>query len=45
MRPQTVLGALPFTVMLAVAIADVMAGPTLGFLPLLTLGPTFGARP
>ncbi|WP_062436640.1 PP2C family protein-serine/threonine phosphatase [Herbidospora daliensis] len=43
MRPQAVLGALPFTVMLAVAIADVMAGPTLGFLPLLTLGPTFGA--
>ncbi|NUR87372.1 MAG: serine/threonine-protein phosphatase [Nonomuraea sp.] len=40
---QTVLRWLPFAAMAAVALTDVLAGPSLGFLPLLTLGPTFGS--
>ncbi|MFB4290192.1 PP2C family protein-serine/threonine phosphatase [Nonomuraea sp. ATR24] len=40
---QRVLRRLPFAVMLAVAVIDVLAGPSLGFLPLLTLGPTFAS--
>ncbi|MEU4539849.1 PP2C family protein-serine/threonine phosphatase [Streptosporangium sp. NPDC023825] len=42
-KSQTIMGVLPFGVMLVVAVIDVLAGPSLGFLPLLTLGPTFGA--
>ncbi|WP_231618869.1 PP2C family protein-serine/threonine phosphatase [Nonomuraea sp. SBT364] len=40
---QRVLRRLPFAAMLAVAVIDVLAGPSLGFLPLLTLGPTFAS--
>ncbi|MFE0156602.1 PP2C family protein-serine/threonine phosphatase [Nonomuraea sp. NPDC059007] len=40
-RSQTVLRGLPFAVLAAVAACDLIAGPSLGFLPLLTLGPTF----
>lgn len=43
MNAQAVLRFLPFAVMLAVAVTDVLAGPELGFLPLLTLGPTFAS--
>lgn len=32
---------LPFAVMGAVAVADVVAGPSLGFLPLVSVGPAF----
>lgn len=45
-RPVTSLGALrwlPFVVLFAVAVIDLLAGPSLGFLPLLTLGPTFAS--
>ncbi|WP_188186890.1 PP2C family protein-serine/threonine phosphatase [Nonomuraea sp. SYSU D8015] len=35
------LQALPFVVIAAVTLIDLSAGPSLGFLPLLTLGPTF----
>ncbi|MDF5755184.1 PP2C family protein-serine/threonine phosphatase [Spongiactinospora sp. TRM90649] len=40
-RSQTVLRVLPFAAMAAVAACDLIAGPSLGFLPLLILGPTF----
>ncbi len=40
---QQVLRSLPFVIMAAVAVIDLLAGPTLGFLPLLTLGPTFAS--
>ncbi|MEV0592390.1 PP2C family protein-serine/threonine phosphatase [Nonomuraea cavernae] len=43
MRSQQALRWLPFAVMLAVALTDLLAGPALGFLPLLTLGPTFAS--
>ncbi|MGI5271882.1 PP2C family protein-serine/threonine phosphatase [Nonomuraea sp. CA-218870] len=43
MRSQVVLRALPFAVLLAVSVTDLLAGPDLGFLPLLTLGPTFAS--
>ncbi|MFC5818044.1 PP2C family protein-serine/threonine phosphatase [Nonomuraea harbinensis] len=43
MRSQVVLRYLPFAVLLAVAVTDLMAGRDLGFLPLLTLGPTFAS--
>ncbi|NRQ38760.1 serine/threonine-protein phosphatase [Nonomuraea sp. NN258] len=42
-RSQRALRRLPFAVMIAVAVIDLLAGPTLGFLPLLTLGPTFAS--
>jgi len=42
-RSQIVLRYLPFAVLLAVAVTDLLAGPDLGFLPLLTLGPTFAS--
>jgi serine phosphatase RsbU (regulator of sigma subunit) len=37
------LGVLPFLVMAAVAAIDVLAGPGIGFLPLLSLGPALAA--
>ncbi|MEU6998145.1 PP2C family protein-serine/threonine phosphatase [Nonomuraea sp. NPDC046570] len=37
------LRSLPFVAIVVVAITDVLAGPRLGFLPLLTLGPTFAS--
>ncbi len=40
---QRVLRWLPFAVLFAVAVIDLLAGPALGFLPLLTLGPTFAS--
>ncbi|MGP3921131.1 PP2C family protein-serine/threonine phosphatase [Nonomuraea sp. 10N515B] len=43
MRAQWALRWLPFAVMLLVALTDLVAGPSLGFLPLLTLGPTFAS--
>ncbi|WP_433432156.1 PP2C family protein-serine/threonine phosphatase [Nonomuraea sp. CA-141351] len=43
MRSQQALGWLPFAAMLSVALVDLLAGPELGFLPLLTLGPTFAS--
>lgn len=43
MKSEQVLRSLPFVVMAAVTLIDVLAGPRLGFLPLLTLGPTFAS--
>ncbi|MEV4288126.1 PP2C family protein-serine/threonine phosphatase [Nonomuraea bangladeshensis] len=43
MSAQGALRWLPFGVMAAVAVTDVLAGPSLGFLPLLTLGPSFAS--
>jgi serine phosphatase RsbU (regulator of sigma subunit) len=40
---QVALGVLPFTVMGAVAAVDILTGPALGFLPLLSLGPALAA--
>lgn len=37
----TVLAALPFTVMVVVAAVDINAGPGVGYLPLVSLGPAF----
>lgn len=37
------LAALPFAVVIAVAITDVAAGPGVGFLPVLSLGPALAA--
>jgi serine phosphatase RsbU (regulator of sigma subunit) len=37
------LAALPFTVVVAVAVIDVLAGPDVGFLPVLSLGPALAA--
>jgi Stage II sporulation protein E (SpoIIE) len=37
------LGALPFAVVIGVAIIDVLAGPGVGFLPVLSLGPALAA--
>ncbi|WP_248959010.1 PP2C family protein-serine/threonine phosphatase [Sphaerisporangium perillae] len=42
-RPQSVLRSLPFVALATVAAVDLLAGPRLGFLPLLTLGPTFAS--
>ncbi|MBB4919187.1 PP2C family protein-serine/threonine phosphatase [Streptosporangium saharense] len=42
-RSQAILKILPFAVMGAVGLTDLLAGPRLGFLPLLTLGPTFAS--
>ncbi|WP_415953709.1 PP2C family protein-serine/threonine phosphatase [Streptomyces sp. KLOTTS4A1] len=39
-RPN-VLAALPFAVMLIVAVIDISAGPDVGYLPLVSLGPAF----
>jgi len=43
MTSQGWLRRLPFAVLFAVAGIDLLAGPSLGFLPLLTLGPTFAS--
>ncbi|MFI7611267.1 PP2C family protein-serine/threonine phosphatase [Nonomuraea terrae] len=43
MSGQWALRRLPFVVMPAVALTDLLAGPSLGFLPLLTLGPSFAS--
>ncbi|MGW3341718.1 PP2C family protein-serine/threonine phosphatase [Nonomuraea rubra] len=43
MRSQWALRWLPFLVMVPVALIDLLAGPSLGFLPLLTLGPSFSS--
>jgi serine phosphatase RsbU (regulator of sigma subunit) len=37
------LAALPFAVVIAVAVIDVLAGPGVGFLPVLSLGPALAA--
>jgi serine phosphatase RsbU (regulator of sigma subunit) len=37
------LAALPFAVVIAVAVIDVLAGPEVGFLPVLSLGPALAA--
>jgi Stage II sporulation protein E (SpoIIE) len=42
-RTQAALGILPFAVMGAVAAVDLLAGPRVGFLPLLSLGPALAA--
>jgi len=42
-RTQVALGALPFLVLAAVAIIDVMVGHSIGLLALLSLGPAFAA--
>ena len=43
MRSLQALRWLPFAVMLSVALIDLLAGPSLVFLPLLTLGPAFAS--
>lgn len=43
MSSQNILRALPFVVMSLVVLVDLVVGPTLGFLPLLTLGPAFAS--
>ncbi|WP_230985770.1 PP2C family protein-serine/threonine phosphatase [Microbispora oryzae] len=43
MRSQTILRSLPFAVMAAVALVDLLAWPGMGFMTLLTLGPAFAA--
>ena len=40
---QVLLGVLPFLVMAVVAAVDLIAGPRVGFLPLLSLGPALAA--
>ena len=40
---QILLGVLPFLLMAAVACVDLLAGPGVGFLPLLSLGPALAA--
>ena len=40
---RLLLGVLPFAVMVAVATADLLAGPAFGLLPLLSLGPALAA--
>ncbi|GAA4192362.1 PP2C family protein-serine/threonine phosphatase [Microbispora amethystogenes] len=40
---QSVLRALPFIAISLVVVVDLISGPGLGFLPLLTLGPTFAS--
>ena len=40
---RVALGVLPFLVMAVVAAIDVLAGPGIGFLPLLSLGPALAA--
>ena len=40
---RVLLGVLPFAVMVAVASADLLTGPALGLLPLLSLGPALAA--
>jgi hypothetical protein len=42
-QPHLTLRVLPFAVIVAVSLTDLVAGPSLGFLPLLTLGPTFAS--
>jgi len=42
-RTQVALGALPFLVLAAVTIIDVMVGHSIGLLALLSLGPAFAA--
>jgi serine phosphatase RsbU (regulator of sigma subunit) len=42
-RTQVALGALPFLVLAAVALIDVVVGNTIGLLALLSLGPAFAA--
>ncbi|MEW9532971.1 PP2C family protein-serine/threonine phosphatase [Microbispora sp. NPDC049125] len=43
MRAQTILRSLPFAVMATVALLDLLAGPAVVFVPLLTLGPAFAS--
>lgn len=43
MKSQGILRALPFIAMFGVVLADLLVGPTLVFLPLLTLGPAFAS--
>lgn len=40
-RPFSLLSYLPYAVMAFVAVIDVVAGPAVGFLPLVSLGPAF----
>ncbi|GAB3880252.1 PP2C family protein-serine/threonine phosphatase [Microbispora bryophytorum] len=43
MSSQSVLRTLPFIAISLVVVIDLVIGPTVGFLPLLTLGPTFAS--
>ncbi|MEV7805218.1 PP2C family protein-serine/threonine phosphatase [Microbispora sp. NPDC088329] len=43
MTSRTVLRTLPFAAMATVVVLDLLAGPSLGLLPLLTLGPALAA--
>ncbi|WP_083502146.1 PP2C family protein-serine/threonine phosphatase [Sphaerimonospora mesophila] len=43
MKSQGILRALPFVAISGVVLADLLVGPTLVFLPLLTLGPAFAS--
>lgn len=40
---RVILGILPFLIMAGVASVDILAGPTIGFLPVLSLGPALAA--
>lgn len=40
---RILLWALPFLIMAAVVLADVLTGPTIGLMPLFSLGPAFAA--
>jgi serine phosphatase RsbU (regulator of sigma subunit)/uncharacterized RmlC-like cupin family protein len=40
---QVLLAALPFFIMAVVAVVDILVGPGVGFLPLLSLGPALAA--
>ena len=42
-RTQVALGVLPYLVLVAVVVIDVMAGHSIGLLALLSLGPAFAA--
>lgn len=41
--PLSALSALPFAVMIVVAVVDVVVGSRVGFLPMLSLGPAFAS--
>jgi len=43
MKTQRLLELLPFAVMAAVVVVDVVTGPGVGYLPLLSLGPAFAS--
>ncbi|MEU7883343.1 PP2C family protein-serine/threonine phosphatase [Microbispora bryophytorum] len=43
MSSQSILRALPFIAILLIVVIDLITGPGVGFLPLLTLGPAFAS--